>query len=96
MTEGELCPDEARTAENGPTEAQWHDEGRPEAKYLIHHSTEAPILLHFRRTPGSPGKCRFNAAYDRLKSTVPSEIVGKIEKWIPLTVPCHVLTTVEF
>ena len=58
MTEGELYPDEARTAKNGPTEALWPDEGRPEAKDLIHHSTEAPILLHFPRTPGSSGKCR--------------------------------------
>ncbi len=32
MTGGELCPDEARTAENGPTEAQWPDEGRPELR----------------------------------------------------------------
>ena len=59
MTEGELCPDEVRTAENGPTEAQWPDEGRPQAKDLTHPAAEAPIRLHFRRTPGPPGKCRF-------------------------------------
>ena len=43
MTEGELCPDEARTAENGPTEALWPDEGRPQAKDLIHPAAEARI-----------------------------------------------------
>ncbi len=75
MTEGELCSDEARTAENGPTEAQWPDEGRPEVKDLIHHSTEAPILLHFHRTPGSLGKCRLK----RFRQLSPGDKLNVVE-----------------
>ncbi len=58
---GEVRPDEAKTAKNGPTEVQWLDEERTEAEKLTRSSMEAPFWLRSHRTSGSSGKCRVNA-----------------------------------
>ena len=52
---GELCPDEVKTAKNGPTEATWLDEARPEADKITRSSTEAPLLLQWHNIWQAPG-----------------------------------------
>ena len=55
-TEGEVRPDEAKTANNGPIGAPRLDEGRPEAEKLIRFPGQRR-LAYCRTEPRGTGKC---------------------------------------
>ncbi len=52
---GEVCPDEVKTAKNGPTEATWLDEARPGADKITRSSMEVPLLLQWHDIWQAPG-----------------------------------------
>ena len=73
---GEVRPDKAKTANDGPTAAQWFDEERRKAKKFIRYSMETPFCLLSHRFSESLGECRLRGGQEvqQVGGSVPFEV----------------------